>query len=386
MTPHGAAGRDDAAGFLAPAYGGRSLGDVLPAVAHALGAGSAFARPGLELPPAPQYVVYLVDGLGADLLAAHADDAPYLHSLLAESSGPTGLTAGVPSTTATSLTSLGTALTPGEHGMIGFSSRIPGTDELLFSLMWDERVDPEEWQPHPTAFARLQRAGVHTTVVNKAAFAGSGLTRIGFRGVPYVGVDDPADQVSGALAALAEVPAVVYLYDSDLDATGHTHGCGSWQWRDQLAAIDLQLEQLREALPPAVRILVVADHGMVDSPPESRLDVVARPDLLDGVRLFGGEARFRQLYCRGGATDDVLAAWREAVGDRAEVLTRADAVARGWFGPVDAGVLTRVGDVLIAARDDFTVVDTDRWSFEAQLVGFHGSLTPAEMRIPLLVA
>src|SRR5690606_17349569 len=137
VTPHGAAGRDDAAGFLAPAYGGRSLGDVLPAVAHALGAGSAFARPGLELPPAPQYVVYLVDGLGADLLAAHADDAPYLHSLLAESSGPTGLTAGVPSTTATSLTSLGTALTPGEHGMIGFSSRIPGTDELLFSLMWD---------------------------------------------------------------------------------------------------------------------------------------------------------------------------------------------------------------------------------------------------------
>jgi hypothetical protein len=372
--------------FVAPAYGERTLRDVLPAVAHALGAGSGFGRPGLDLPEAQQYVVFLVDGLGSELLAAHPEEAPYLHALLAEQGdAATGLTAGVPSTTATSLTSLGTALTPGEHGMIGFSSRIPGTADLLFSLKWDDRVDPEQWQPHPTAFTRLEQAGVHTTVVNKSAFADTGLTRIGFRGVPFVGADDATAQVEGALGALRHAPSVVYLYDSDLDSTGHAHGCGSWQWRDQLAAIDLQLEQLREALPTSVRILVVADHGMVDSPAESRLDIVARPDLMDGVALFGGEARFRQLYCRSGALDDVAAAWRDAVGDRAEVLTRADAIARGWFGPLDTSVLARVGDVLIAARDDFTVVDTDRWSFEAQLVGFHGSLTSAEMRIPLLV-
>lgn len=371
--------------FLTPAYGERTLGDVVPAVAHAIGAGSAFARPGLDLPDAPQYVVFLVDGLGADLLAAHPEEAPFLHALLEAQGAAQGLTAGVPSTTATSLTSLGTALTPGEHGMIGFSSRIPGTDDLLFSLLWDDRVDPEQWQPHPTAFTRLERAGVHTAVVNKSAFEHSGLTRIGFRGSAFTGADDASEQVRGALAALGHAPSLVYLYDSDLDATGHQHGCGSWQWRDQLAAIDLQLEQLREALPPAVRIVVVADHGMVDSPADRRVDVAAQPELLEGVRLFGGEARFRQLYCVGGATDDVLARWQETLGDRAEVLTRADAAARGWFGPLDPAVVPRVGDVLVATREDVTVVDTQRWSFEAELVGFHGSLTPAEMRVPLLV-
>ena len=36
-------------------------------------------------------------------------------------------TCGVPSTTATSLTSLGTALTPGQHGLVGFTSRVPET-------------------------------------------------------------------------------------------------------------------------------------------------------------------------------------------------------------------------------------------------------------------
>ena len=85
----------------------------------------------------------------------------------------------MPSTTATSLTSLGTALTPGSHGVVGFTSRIPGTDQLLNALVWDKDVDPLEWQPHPTAFGRLAAAGVHTTVVNKREFAGSGLTLAG---------------------------------------------------------------------------------------------------------------------------------------------------------------------------------------------------------------
>ena len=56
------------------------------------------------------------------------------------------------------------------------------------------------------------------------------------------------------------------------------------------------------------------------------------------MALLGGEARFRHVYCRGGAVDDVVAAWRSVLGERAEVLTRDDAIGRGWFGPVDPGV------------------------------------------------
>ena len=94
-------------GFVEPAYGRRSLGDVLPAVAAALGVDAGFPAVGLELPPAPSYVVMLVDGLGHELLAEHRAQAPYLHSLLGEEPA----TCGVPSTTATSPTSPGTATT-----------------------------------------------------------------------------------------------------------------------------------------------------------------------------------------------------------------------------------------------------------------------------------
>ncbi len=368
--------------FVEPAYRRRSLGDVVPAVAAALGASIGDEPSGLEFPSGPSYVVFLVDGLGAELLGRHAEDAPFLSSLL---DGQAAGTAGVPSTTATSLTSLGTGLPPGAHGLVGFTSRIPGTDNLLNALFWDKAVDPLEWQPHPTAFARLAGAGVHVTSVNKREFRESGLTVAAHRGADYVGADRVGERIAGVVAASGRRPSLTYMYDGDLDWTGHRFGVDSSQWRQQLAMVDAEAEQLRDTLPEQTRLVVVADHGMVDSPPDRRIDVDDRLELRDGLALMGGEARFRHLYCRGGAVDDVLATWRSVLGDRAEVLSRDQAAERGWFGELTSPVRPRIGDVVVACRDDTAVVSTRDFGYEATLIGLHGSLTPAEMLIPILV-
>jgi hypothetical protein len=81
----------------------------------------------------------------------------------------------------------------------------------------------------------------------------------------------------------------------------------------------------------------------------------------------------------------VVDSWREALGEEAEVLTRGEAIGRGWFGAVDPGVLPRIGDVVVACRGDFAVMSTEGFPYETRLVGMHGSLTPAEMLIPVLV-
>ncbi len=303
------------AAFLEPAYGGRSLADVLPAVGFAVGAqvpGWPVEQPELALPAAPAYVLFLVDGLGADLLAAHAHAAPYLSSLLTPD---TVGTAGVPSTTATSLTSLGTGLTPGAHGVVGFTSRVPGSDRLLNALFWDRDIDPVQWQPHPTGFQALAAAGVHVTTVNKREFRGSGLTLAAQRGGEWVDADRVGERVAGAVAAAAQQPSVTYLYDGDLDWTGHRYGVSSAQWLQQLAIIDAEAEQLRDALPTHARLLVVADHGMVDAVNDDhRVDLDDDPAYRDGVVLLGGEARFRHVYCAAGAVDDVRERWRAVAG------------------------------------------------------------------------
>ena len=371
-------------GFVEPAYGARSLADVLPSIAAGLGVRHGrWAEAGsLDLPEAPAYVLFLVDGLGSELLAAHAHAAPYLASLLTpEGTG----TAGVPSTTATSLTSLGTGLAPGTHGVVGFTSRVPGSDRLLNALAWDKDVDPVQWQPHPTGFQTLAAAGVHVTTVNKREFRGSGLTVASQRGGEWVDADRVGERVAGAVAAASVSPSLTYLYDGDLDWTGHRYGVASAQWLQQLAIIDAEAEQLRDALPAAARLVVVADHGMVDAAPDRRIDLDDDPAYRDGVVLVGGEARFRHVYCAAGAVDDVCQRWHGLLGEAALVLRREQAVECGWFGAVSAPVLPRLGDVIAAARDDWALFASADFPYEVRLVGLHGSLTPAEMRIPLLV-
>jgi Type I phosphodiesterase / nucleotide pyrophosphatase len=378
--------------FVEPAYGRRSLGDLVPAVARAIGVPvdvpgePEAAGDDWQLPAAPAYVVFLVDGLGADLLRRHAHAAPFLSSLLERAGSRGAGTAGVPSTTATSLASLGTGLPPGAHGLVGFTSRVPGTNRLLNSLSWDKRVDPFEWQPHPTAFARLQAAGATVTVVNKREFAESGLTVAAHRGAEYVGADRVGERIAAVIAAASEAPSLTYVYDGDLDWTGHRYGIASSHWVQQLAMVDAEAEQLREELPPSARLVVVADHGMVDCPAGDRIDVGEHPELRDGLVLLGGEARFRHLYCSSGAVDDVAAAWREALGSRVEVLTREEALGRGWFGSATPGVLPRLGDLMVACHGTFGVFSSTDFGYEMSLIGLHGSLTPDEMNIPVLVS
>ncbi|MFG1813791.1 alkaline phosphatase family protein [Kribbella sp. NPDC049174] len=366
---------------VAPQYGGGSLADVLPSVAGALSV--PHEQNLLGLPPAPRYAVLLFDGLGWNLLQRNADVAPYLSSLL-----PTGrsLTAGVPSTTAVSLTSLGTGLPPGAHGIVGYTSIVPESGALLNALQWDAAVDPRRWQPHGTVFDRVAAAGVATRNVSKARFDTSGLTAAAFRGSAHRGADTIQDRLDATRFASREgKSSLVYVYDSQLDYTGHNEGADSWQWRKELAAADLFAQQVRSALPRDAVLLVVADHGMIDVAPEDRVDLDEEPALTDGVRLIGGESRFRHLYCVDGAEADVVAAYQDRLGDLALVLRREEAIARGWFGGVEDRVAPRLGDVVVATLGPVALVAGRRFAKEADLIGLHGSLTDDEMAIPLLV-
>jgi type I phosphodiesterase/nucleotide pyrophosphatase len=366
---------------VVPAYGTGTLADVLPSIAAALSVPNETNR--LGLPPSARYAVLLLDGLGWNLLNRNADVAPYLASLL-----PTGrrLTAGVPSTTAVSLTSLGTGLPPGAHGIVGYTSVVPETGALMNALTWDAEVDPLTWQPHRTVFERVAAAGVATRNVSKARFDKSGLTVAAFRGTGHRGADTVGERLDAARFASREgKSSLVYVYDSQLDYTGHGQGCESWQWRKELAAADRFALEVRSALPRDAILAVVADHGMVDIAPENRVDLDEEPELTAGVRLVGGESRFRHLYCRDGAVDDVQATYRARLGDRALVLRRDEAVALGWFGAVEERVAPRIGDVVVASVGAVALVTGRRFPQEAALIGLHGSLTEDEMAIPLLL-
>lgn len=365
---------------VVPAYGSSTLADILPSLAAQLGVPDAVDVIGV--PPSHRYVVLLVDGLGWTVTHDAIAHAGQLAELLPRARR---LTAGVPSTTVTSLTSLGTGLAPGCHGVAGFSFRRPDTGTVLNALLWGDTPDPRLFQPQPTWFERAAAAGVTVTRVLPARFQGSGLTEAGLRGGRFVAeADDEAGRLAAVCAAaVAGDRTLVYHYLRELDHTGHTLGVASPQWRRRLGQIGAFVERLRTMLPDDVVLVVTGDHGMVDVPGHHRVIAEDDPTLTQGVNLLAGEARFRQLYTAD--PDGVADRWATRFGDRAWVRSRAEAVAEGWFGRLDPAVADRFGDVVVAMRTDWAVLTTT-FPKEHSLVGMHGSLTEAELAVPLLIA
>jgi hypothetical protein len=382
--------------FVTPRYGDGALADLIPSVLGVLGVPREADRIGLGLDGARRVAVLLVDGMGAELVAARRELAPFLAGSLSSgpAAGPRTLTAGFPSTTATSLASVGAGVPAGEHGIVGYLLAVPGHDRLMNPLNWRltgpgpnvdliKEVVPEQFQPVETTFQRAAADGIAVTHVAPTYQDKSGLTRAALRGSTFRPTFSTGDLVDGVLDALGRGDrSLVYAYHGDLDLTGHVRGPQSEAWGLELAQIDLAVRLIVERLPADAALIVTADHGMVQVGAITDFD--KRPDLQAGVRTLGAEPRARHVYTEAGAADDVAAAWRAILGADFTVATRAELLELGWLGPHTAPRVTdRIGDVMVVANGDGAVIRSAAEPMQSRLVGHHGSLTSAEMLVPL---
>ncbi len=364
-----------------PAYGRASLGEVLASSAAALGVRGFQDMLGLGRHEARDIAVLLVDGLGWRALGAHREIAP----LMAAGSA-LAISAAFPTTTPVGLASLGTALPPGGHGMVGATFLVPEDDRVLHPLGWGDDPNPLVVQPEPCVFEACSAAGLEVRSVGPRAFRASGLTRAALRGSDYRGADTLGEFVAAVAGGRrgSGLRSLTYAYWADLDKTGHVHGVDSDPWREELRHVDAIVGRLRDRLPEETLLVVTADHGMVDCDGDSRIDVDAVPALRDGVAMLAGEPRMRHVYARRGAAADVEESWRHSLGDRAWVLSREAVVGQGLFGDLDPAYLGRIGDVVALARDSHALVSPSTDSVVSSLRGQHGSSTPEEMDIPLI--
>ncbi len=390
QTQQGVTGLESS-GFCAPRYDDKSLSAVLPAAAGSMGydltvtggLNSLSARHALQLPAVDRVCVVLVDGLGSNLLTDRAGHAPALRRLQSQTRE---LTVGFPSTTSASMGSFGTGTTPGLTGMLGYTIRNAETDALANMVSWAGMSEPSVVQRERTMFERLVSAGAEVTSVGPKRFADSGMTRAALRGARYVGVESLADRVDATAYELT-APGLVYLYWGDVDKIGHRHGSASHQWGEALSDFDAEFGRLLKSLPRNTLVLVTADHGMVDVDPALQWDIAAESELSRGIRMVAGEPRATHLYLESDArVEDVLQRWRNRLGSHAVALERSEAISRGWFGPVAPHVSESIPDIVVAATGRATIVDSaSQTPGSIALKGVHGSLTPNEMLVPLVV-
>jgi hypothetical protein len=370
---------------MLPDYEGGCIAGIVPALlgpaagSHADGgSGPSGEVPAWIPPPArdvDQIVLLVLDGLGWGQLAERAALAPSLSRMAGAA-----ITSVAPTTTATALTSIATGTTPAEHGIVGYRL-LAGGGEVMNVLRWRTAAGDARSSFPPASFQPLRAfGGRRVPVVTRGGFRGSGFTDAHLSGTDLVPWEVASSIKVEIARLLAEGASFVYAYYDGIDLIAHLHGLGE-HYDAELAAADRIVGDLLGVLPARSALVVTADHGQV----EVRGDPVVLDERIgERLTLMSGEGRFRWLHVRPGETERVAELAEELYGEMAWVRTREQTIAEGWFGgPLEPRTAARLGDVALVARDAISFHDPADGA-GVRLICRHGSLTPAEMLVPLL--
>lgn len=358
---------------MLPDYGGACISSVVPMLLHG---GRAEWMPA-DVSGASQIVLLVLDGLGWEQLVARASTAPTLTAMTGGA-----ITSVAPSTTATALTSIVTGLAPAAHGVMGYRIAV-GHGDVLNVLRWTtERGDARQTVPPADFQAGTAFEGVRPPVITKAHFGTTGFTGAHLAGTRLVGWRVASSIPVEIRRLLEEGEPFVYAYYDGIDHVAHAYGFGP-HYDAELRNVDRLVADVLAVLPAGAVLVVTADHGQVQI---GNAVLTIDESVMRDVEMLSGEARFRWLHARPGASERLLERARSAYGSLAWVHSLAELEDEGWYGgKLPAEFAERVGDVALIPFADVAFLDPADTG-ETVLVCRHGSLTPAEAWVPLLVA
>ncbi|MEM2905128.1 MAG: alkaline phosphatase family protein [Candidatus Bathyarchaeia archaeon] len=403
-------------GLVTPRYDGYCITNLAATVMSLLEA-SLPGRPVLAEGPSRnglgdvrRVVLLLVDALSYRHIheAVKAGASPFAE--LAGKGGFSPLTSTFPSTTVAALTSLGTGLTPQEHGlieyylylkeyglvanMLRFSPAVDRTPERLLQL----GLEPKKLLGAETLHVRLRRRGVAPYVVTRERYLTSGLGRLtnsGAEGIPYVNAPDMFVAVRKLLEANRERRLYAFTYWDCVDGVAHDYGPDSEELQAELRslAFSLRTELLEKLSPSAAEgtlFILAADHGQLTVSKEHATYLTEHSGLLQCLSVPPtGSPRDLFLHVRAGRAEELTRYVEARFKDEATLLDSREALKMGLLGVGKPRQATydRIGEMLLLpCGNRMFVYPYTKEETEFKVKGFHGGLTEEEMLVPLLYA
>lgn len=356
---------------------------------------------------AQRLVVVFLDGLGYNHLLLWSKRIKRLSELLSRGE-LLRITTTFPSSTATALISATRGLEPIEHGVVGYFCFIKEVGAVCRMLEYSPATS-QEWNEleasvptnslvgGSTVFEKLRRRGVKTLMACRKWYVGSAFHKLISKGAEPLPFAELADAMVSLAKAISseEQPLLAALYWEGLDSVGHTYGPSSPEYGAELEAVAWSLRELfanrvsANAREESI-LVVVSDHGMVDTSPAHKVMLNKITGLMEKLEAPPmGDFRATLLRTKPGQEEAVAKLMSEKLGDRVEAVLAENAVDEGLYGRRKPSplFLDQLRGVLAVPKDP-TVLVYPYTKREADMVcyGHHGGLSPDEIYIPLWIA
>lgn len=345
--------------------------------------------------PSDHIVLTLADGFGMHFVDA-MDDAAFVprHTV-------TSLNTVFPSTTPVALTSLATGRWPAEHAVTGWHTYLPeleGVSTIIKFMRRSDEIALSEFgvsteQVYPVEsllgagernFAALYPEDIANSVYS--TYSCRGVRQVGYTSLSQA-VDAVIRRVSGA-----EQPTFTYLYTPHPDKEAHRYGTFSAQAQMSARNVNNELERLARALPDNARLVMTADHGLVDAGEEEMHEIRPSDEVMSCLtREPSGDKRVMYFQVRNGDMKRFQKLFKGRFGERFLLISVDEAESIELFGPgcISSIARRRLGNVMAISKDANVI--SYRWpevtkKEEPPLASFHSGLSPAEIRVPLVIA
>jgi hypothetical protein len=251
----------------------------------------------LKLPIRKSYLVILVDGLGVSNIKSAGGHANFLNQKLKSSKS---LFSGFPATTTSSLTSLATGKSNGEHAVLGhrvYDRPLEQNINFLNDLGTD--LDPRKYQDFETISELAAREGVLVSTIGPAEYDRSGFTMATMPNAKYIAASSFEERFKAAQRALTVPNSLTYLYFPELDQLAHRFGSNSQNWLNAIEELDSELAKFSRSLSSNLGVVLTADHGIIDVLADKHI-YLDEYECFDDLEQIGGDPRVSFLYFPSG--------------------------------------------------------------------------------------
>jgi len=381
--------------IIFPDYQGSSIANLMQTLASVRGGDVGLYPPleGLDAQPlvnARNVVMLVIDGLGYEYLSQYPDSHLYKHL-------HSKIMAVAPPTTTASVSTYLTGLAPQQHGLTGWFTYLRELGSVVTILPWVLRAGGPQLGESGRAATELlnlpsffDRLAVDTYSVMPDFLQGSEFNRM-VSGqaslVPYATFQQCFDEIARLCRNTRK--KYVYAYWAGFDMLAHGFGVGSGQVASHFFELDQAFEKLVDQLAGSdTTLLVSADHGFIDAPPEKRIDLSDHPELKACLQVpLCGEPRFAYCYVRRDMRPRFEDYVEQNFSGIAQLYLSQDLVNENLYGLGDAHpeLAHRTGDYTLVMEDKHVMIDSLPGDTTPQLVGYHGGLSSQEIYVPLIL-
>ena len=281
---------------------------------------------------------------------------------------------GSPAAEQAATTSALSGLQPCEHSWLGWDCYYPSVDKnvtVFLNTLQGTEIPAADYNiartvtPYADAVSRINVAGGQA--YNSFPFA-----------PPF---PQTIEDICGRISSLCAEDGrkYIYAYYSEPDSMLHRHGRGSDAVKETLSYIEKVVSGMASGLKDTL-LIVTADHGHINNRNVYLWDYPEIGDCL--VRNPSLEPRVLNLFVKPGREREFEERFNDSFGSDFILLKMEEALDMKLFGtgawhPEFRAML---GSHIAIAAGDLSIYFTDEnW------VSMHGSLTPDEMEIPLIV-